>query len=1321
MCSFDRKTKELTSRLSDYLPADIRHTEHHRHIQEHYASTPLANHDECCAYFVQHEDDVDPKHWEPRPEQFKLDLVQISSIDDAHIVRDNVTGAPLPSFAYLAFPKTKKAPFDISNFGANQYNLHLRVAAEVLTGPTADSCVPRLVSFVPSERAKTRRPHWVYGALGEFQTKWNSLHPHPLNATALEWKMNQKRLANDQLALILPNFYPTSSDDRLIVTVEPNFDKIEENRYEKIVQSVIASAFGADIKDLRHVLLYPGSFVLERHLSEELHEPAGYPIPVRPEELKERHDIYLHQIFQQFIANCQEPFAFLHPVWNDDVNRLWAGWQDVGSSQRLSIPMPGLNTLLKDFQREMVKFSKTKDGKPRYRPNEHCLTITPADKSTASNLMDFPTYVVTPGMTEREWFRVRLHITAPSNVVNVVWKKDIDWRSKIAKSNVWGPRYGVERASPTQPPQPTSVSFDEATVREDSERTKQTLPKTPVTDTFRSRNPHATRTMPAPKSSQPHKPDPINRSDRERTWATQPSIFDTASPRIPINAPPSQHMLRTTSSVPMVSKAINTPTEQARLERDLWDIRNIVLARTAQCPFKGCDFVYRLDDRVRIEHHVEYEHLAKQCMWCDEPMYNWWSQEQKTRHLKDKHAAKLREALGVKGTTTGGNTRKNVTATKTRDRVLVPIHTRPVRRPIKARTDEEAERGWFRPGPDSPRPQTLGPRTPDPDALYPYPPGYRFVSVIVDANHPNRATRYCNRCGLHQRAARTDKEWDWHDHVCTDGNAPDFRTVDTLCSPCRGKADKGLLVDKVKDRVLTRQSQCWGCGGEPRHCTKCAFDLDTLTTPEERLAHGKTCRGYGRRKWKYCEWCGIIPGHPSSLDKLSEHRYCMRMREKAPDISRPRRVDKEEVDVLLDYIDEILYYSANEDVVAGTRRRLTRKRLRPRCEPEVEEEEQEEMDVDEKEEEAEEEQEAEETMEAKSEVEEEDEEEEAEEEEVEEAEEDEDEEGEGEEEAEEEDIDYVSEVSSSDVPLRVTRGRTRSPRPSIETAKMTSTPSPAAAAASPSNSDSEEASPRRRSPSPDWDEQLGPGEDDFEPDEDMYCSKCLRKAPKHRDRSPGRSPLGREREMEYHADPERCCRIRNGLGSALNLPNRSGWIPMADLPKRIGQVKQKFLRKYPGYDQVLYPIHKNDHHSSLWRSDPNNETNRAFWDMPWPPYEGLPPFPGNWEHPDMPSHDNVSAKKRRAGAKAKAVRDPAYRYQSDEDSADGLQPDVDDLAEGGKKRRRGQEGEEEGVTTIVKEVDGAVGGGTGRGAKKARMTPTPEEGGKRKKGKGVAK
>lgn len=1277
MCSFDRKTKELTSRLSDYLPADMRHTEHHRHIQEHYASTPLANHDECCAYFVQHEEDDDPQHWEPRPAKFKLDLVQISSIDAAHIVRDNHTGAPLPSIAYLAFPKVKKAPFDISNFGANQYNLHLRVAAEVLTGPTADSCVPRLVSFVPSHKARARRPHWVYGALGEFQTKWNDLHPHPLNATALEWKMDQKRLANDQLALIIPNFYPTSSDDRLIVTVEP---RIEANRYEKIVQSVIASAFGADIKDLRHVLLYPGSFVLERHLCDDLSDLAGYPIPVRPEELKEGQDIYLHQIFGQFIANCQEPFAFLHPVWNEDVNRLWAGWQDVGSSQRLSIPMPGLNTSLKDFQREMVKFSKTKDGKARYRPNEHYLTITPAEKSTASNLMDFPTYIVTPGMTEREWFRVRLHITAPSNVVNVVWKQDIDWRSKIAKCNVWGPRYGVGRDTSAQSSQNSSVSFDEATVREDSERTKQTLRKTPVTDTFRSRNPHPKSQMPAPKSSQPRKPHPINRSDRERTWATQPSIFDTASPRIPINAPSFQHMLRTTSSVPMVSKAINTPTEQARLEKDLWDIRNIVLARTAQCPFKGCDFMYRLDDRVRVEHHVEYEHLAKQCMWCDEPMYNWWSQEQKTRHLKDKHAAKLREALGVKGTTTGGNARKNVTATKTRGRVLAPIHARPVRAPIKIRTDEDPQRA---------------------------------VSVVVDANRPNRATRFCNRCGLSQRAPRTEKEWDWHDHVCTDGNAPDFRKVDTLCFPCRRKADKGLLVDKVKDRVLTRHSQCWGCGGEPRYCTKCAFDLDSLTS-EERLAHGKTCRGYGRRKWKYCEWCGIIPGHPSSYHKLSEHRFCLRIREKAPDISRPRHVDKEEVNVLLDYIDEILYYSANEDVVAGTRRKSTRKRLRPRCEPEVEEEEEEEqekMDVDEEEEEeeeAEEEQEAEETIEAKSEVEEEEEDEAEEEEDEEEAEEEEEEEG-------EEDIDYVSEVSSADVPLRVTRGRTRSPRPSIETAKMTTTPSPAAA--SPSNSDSEEAPPRRRSPSPDWDEQLGPGESDFEPDEDMYCSKCLRKAPKHRDRSPGRSPLGREREMEFHADPERCCRIRNGLGSAQNLPNRSGWIPMADLPKRIGQVKQKFLRTYPGYDQVLYPIHKNDHHSSVWRSDPNNETNRAFWDMPWPPYEGAPPFPGDWEHPDMPSDVSASAKKRRA-AKAKAVRDPAYRYQSDEDSADGLQPDVDDLAEGGKKRRRG-DGEEEGATTttVVKEVDAVV----GRRAKKARTTPTPEEGGKRKKGKGVAK
>ncbi|KIL85808.1 hypothetical protein FAVG1_10777 [Fusarium avenaceum] len=204
---------------------------------------------------------------------------------------------------------------------------------------------------------------------------------------------------------------------------------------------------------------------------------------------------------------------------------------------------------------------------------------------------------------------------------------------------------------------------------------------------------------------------------------------------------------------------------------------------------------------------------------------------------------------------------------------------------------------------------------------------------------------------------------------------------------------------------------------------------------------------------------------------------------------------------------------------------------------------------------------------------------------------------------------------------------------------------------------------RRRARSPDWVKKLGPGDPDFDPDDDMYCSKCLRKAPKRRSKSPNRSPIGRTRELEFHTDKDRCCGIRNGRGSAVHLPNRSGWIRARELPKKLGDIKEKFRRRYPTYARTLYPTKASDNYASVWRSDPNNEDNMEWWDIPWPPYEGLPPFPGSWEAPGLPWDDTVAGRKRREQYIGQHVHDPTYRYSSDSDSDDGLRPDVDDLAE----------------------------------------------------------
>ncbi|KAF9772353.1 hypothetical protein IL306_009950 [Fusarium sp. DS 682] len=199
---------------------------------------------------------------------------------------------------------------------------------------------------------------------------------------------------------------------------------------------------------------------------------------------------------------------------------------------------------------------------------------------------------------------------------------------------------------------------------------------------------------------------------------------------------------------------------------------------------------------------------------------------------------------------------------------------------------------------------------------------------------------------------------------------------------------------------------------------------------------------------------------------------------------------------------------------------------------------------------------------------------------------------------------------------------------------------------------------RRRAKSPDWMKKLGPEDPDFDPDDDMYCSKCLRKVPKKRSKSPNRSPIDRDAQVESHTDKQRCCGIRNAPGDPEKLPNRSGWIKSSDMPKKLGQLKDKFRRRYPTYARTIYPTNPADHFASVWRSDPNNPDNKDWWEIPWPPYEGYPPFPGTWEAPGMPWDDTTAGRKRRDKYIGIQARDPSYRYQSDSDSGESIQPDI---------------------------------------------------------------
>lgn len=1023
------------------------------------------------------------------------------------------------------------------------------------------------------------------------------------------------------------------------------------------------------------------------------------------------------------------------------------------------------------------------------------------------------------------------------------------------------------------------------------------------------------------RSSRPKPMESFDKDDRARTWAEQPGIFEGWDPKawpscndlgIPITGAPAEKVFRTSDNVPMMTKAILTPSEQAELQNSFFGVRNIALKRAMQCPFQGCDFSHRLDEPEAIEQHAKLVHQAKKCMWCDEPLFEWWSPEQRMAHLRKNHQVKLIRALGMKppagdkpktsfasdsrwqqstgsqATSSGGlfNTRVSSSEQKVfspvgqqkapmadmtgtaphqggkaqpfsantsrgpiPDRilqlssellslvcggsVLQPIGVAPDRvvqiiselhglvggvntqrpqvgtmvPPRRAATgsaqmvsrdvvekiltefmaklaSKEKAQGKIHPMKKpfpAMRPSAYDPieqqklfdrytpaRKLQPPRQLAYPlPWYDYPGPLVhddppmtcpipdcfESNleylqsrqicdhflkkHRDGTLDRCPFCHLAFVYTEDDKKtgkkikrhhpedecikhfdchiWELWDKLMPKGTYPTYDFTVGLSPPgpiqdldvheemmalsaarsedaARRKGGKKTTrpeeaavrpQEEYRENTVQKEQAADTSGKDPRcpFFEKCGAVIDSMTDEQFRrhirVSHPKEVQ--------------MVDFDSEDGEETEEEAPRPRSRTPAP---TPRPAIQPEVAEVVETTEaegaqtDESNRPSSETVQSGTSTSKKRKRnLKPRNQAI----------------------------------------------------------GQGSE-------DELSGLAS-DTPSRTSRIRTREKLVPIEPQPLEETDAYAPAASEsrssetqgrerPSKKPRKERQPRdndgkyeddgastddepeeesgvpkppRRARSPDWVKKLGPGNPDFEPSDDMYCSKCLRKAPKSGNKSPSRSPLGREKELECHSDLNRCCRIRNGEGVPENLPNRSGWIRAADLPAKLGQIKSQFTSKYPAYDRTIYPTKPSDNNASVWRSDPNNEDNEPFWNIPWPPYEGQPPFPGSWEDPGMPAEER-GRKKRRDSWQGRQEDDPLYRYQSDEDTDDDLKPDVDDIAElqeeasndnssaaSGLKRRRTSEvpntPAESGVDTGAEEEGG------GPATKKAKKTP----------------
>lgn len=147
---------------------------------------------------------------------------------------------------------------------------------------------------------------------------------------------------------------------------------------------------------------------------------------------------------------------------------------------------------------------------------------------------------------------------------------------------------------------------------------------------------------------------------RDRLFRTDPSIFtNPLKPAIPLQAPPIETIISTGPNVPAFTTAVRTPTEMARLEKEVHRLRGNLLARIRECPYMDCKRYFPYADGEGLARHMREDHAILQCFLCPAdatrvPQFDSFTIRQ---HFLDDHYDDIQAFFGVPPTTNNGGAR----------------------------------------------------------------------------------------------------------------------------------------------------------------------------------------------------------------------------------------------------------------------------------------------------------------------------------------------------------------------------------------------------------------------------------------------------------------------------------------------------------------------------------------------------------------------------------------------------------------------------------------------------------------------------------------
>ncbi|KAI1407181.1 hypothetical protein F5Y13DRAFT_206607 [Hypoxylon sp. FL1857] len=317
--------------------------------------------------------------------------------------------------------------------------------------------------------------------------------------------------------------------------------------------------------------------------------------------------LILHGFLGPRIHTETKPLSIVvRPVFDD------YRFQARGATRRqFTMDINGVDATLEAFK-ALVKSTLYTE----YSGNQKDQVLHLVQSTWKANLVEFAIRIDT---SEEEWQAIVRRITEPEITISLEhWTNE--W--VVEKETTWGPRYDL-------------ANIDKLSSH--YEHTWKPKPfDGPMNDFFRRSDKNRDGADRAKKL-------------RDRFFWDIPSVFaNPAKPGIPIQGTPVETIIRTGPNVPGFITAMRTPSEVARLEREVHTLRGNLLQKIRECPYMDCNRYFPFRDGEGLARHMREEHQVLQCFLCSKQstllFYNSYGVR---KHFLDEHYDDLKELFGI--------------------------------------------------------------------------------------------------------------------------------------------------------------------------------------------------------------------------------------------------------------------------------------------------------------------------------------------------------------------------------------------------------------------------------------------------------------------------------------------------------------------------------------------------------------------------------------------------------------------------------------------------------------------------------------------------